>query len=151
MGSVSRMWDQREMVRSRKTLLGGAGPCIGAFEQISWMGTGLRCTASSQEAPNRHSFPLPVGTRRVASYGVCCPFGRPERGTLRKLARLNSLQELYELFGHLVPEQALAPTEAEENSRKRIFTSQVTFWAFAAQVLNPGSACREVVQRVEAW
>ena len=78
-------------------------------------------------------------------------FGRPERGALRKLARLNSLQELYELFGHLVPEQALAPTEAGENSRERIFTSQVTFWAFAAQVLNPGSACREVVQRVEAW
>src|SRR5687768_8242724 len=37
------------------------------------MGTGLRCTASSQAAPNRHTFSYQVGTRPVASYGVCCP------------------------------------------------------------------------------
>jgi len=78
-------------------------------------------------------------------------FGRPERGMLRKLARLNSLQELYELFGHLIPEELLAASEAGANSRERVFTPQVTFWACAAQILNPGSPCREVVQRVEAW
>ena len=27
----------------------------------------------------------------------------------------------------------------------------MTFWAFVAQVLNPGSSCREVVRKVEAW
>lgn len=70
---------------------------------------------------------------------------------MRKLARLNSLQELYELFGHLIPERLLAASEAGANSRERVFTPQVTFWAFVAQVLSPGSSCREIVQRVEAW
>jgi hypothetical protein len=35
-------------------------------------------------------------------------FGRPGRQRLEKLGRLNSLQELYELFGHLLPERLLA-------------------------------------------
>jgi Transposase DDE domain/Insertion element 4 transposase N-terminal len=78
-------------------------------------------------------------------------FGRPERAAIRKLARLNSLQEFYELFGHLIPERLLAASEAGANSRERVFTPQVTFWAFVAQVLSPGSSCREIVQRVEAW
>jgi hypothetical protein len=78
-------------------------------------------------------------------------FGRPGRGAIRKLARLNSLQELYELFGHLIPERLLAASEAGANSRERVFTPQVTFWAFVAQILSPGSSCREVVRRVEAW
>ena len=78
-------------------------------------------------------------------------FGRPERGTIRKLARLNSLQELYELFGHLIPERLLAASATGVNSRERVFTPQVTFWAFVAQILSPGSSCREIVRRVEAW
>ena len=78
-------------------------------------------------------------------------FGRPARGALRELARLNSLQELYELFGHLIPDHLLAASKAGTNSRDRIFSSQVTFWAFVAQILSPGSSCRETVQRVEAW
>lgn len=78
-------------------------------------------------------------------------FGRPGRGALRKVARLNSLQELYELFGHLIPERLLAASEAGANSRERVFTPQVTFWAFVAQILSPGSSCREIVRRVEAW
>lgn len=78
-------------------------------------------------------------------------FGRPARGAIKKLARLNSIQELYELFGHLFPERLLAPGEAGVNSRERAFSPQVTFWAFVAQVLSPGSSCREIVRRVEAW
>ena len=78
-------------------------------------------------------------------------FGRPGRGVIKKLARLNSLQELYELFGHLIPERLLAASEAGANSRERVFTPQVTFWAFVAQILSPGSSCREMVRRVEAW
>jgi Transposase DDE domain/Insertion element 4 transposase N-terminal len=78
-------------------------------------------------------------------------FGRPAGAAIKKLARLDSLQELYELFGHLIPEQLLAPSETGNNSRERTFTTQVTFWAFAAQVLSPGSSCREIVRRVEAW
>lgn len=78
-------------------------------------------------------------------------FGRPARRALQKIARLGSLAELYELFGHLLPERLLAPTQAGTNSRQRLFSTQVTFWAFAAQVLSPGTACREIVRRVEAW
>lgn len=78
-------------------------------------------------------------------------FGRPGGRALAKLGRLNSLQELYEIFGHLLPERLLAPTEKGVNSRERLFSSQVTFWAFAAQILSPGTACLEIVRRVEAW
>lgn len=78
-------------------------------------------------------------------------FGRPARRALEKLQRFNSLQELYELFGHLFPERLLAASAAGLNSRERTFSPQVTFWAFAAQILSPGSSCREMVRRVEAW
>src|SRR5580692_8292961 len=78
-------------------------------------------------------------------------FGRPEQRALQKLGRMDSLQELYELFGHLLPERLLARTDEGVNSRERLFSTQVTFWAFAAQILSPGTACREIVRRVEAW
>jgi hypothetical protein len=78
-------------------------------------------------------------------------FGRPAKRTLQKLRRLNSVQELYEIFGHLLPERLLAATDQGTNSRDRLFSTQVTFWAFAAQILSPGTACREIVRRVEAW
>jgi len=70
---------------------------------------------------------------------------------MQKVARLNSLQELYELFGHLFPERLLELNQEGVNSRERVFSPQVTFWAFVAQVLSPASPCRETVRRVEAW
>jgi hypothetical protein len=78
-------------------------------------------------------------------------FGRPAQRALRKVERLNSLQELYEVFGHLVPDRLLEPSENGANSRDRLFSMQVTFWGFVAQILSPGSSCREIVRRVEAW
>src|SRR5215210_1669117 len=78
-------------------------------------------------------------------------FGRVASGAIKKLTRLDSLRELYELFGHLFPERLLAAAEEGPNSRERVFTPQVTFWAFVAQVLSPGSPCREMVRRIEAW
>jgi hypothetical protein len=70
---------------------------------------------------------------------------------LQKIGRVDSLQELYEIFGHLLPDELLAPSEAGAGSRERVFSKQVTFWAFVAQILSPGTACREIVRRVEAW
>ena len=55
-------------------------------------------------------------------------FGRAAAGAIKKLARLDSLQELYELFGHLFPESLLGRAEEGVNSRERTFTPQVTFW-----------------------
>jgi hypothetical protein len=48
-------------------------------------------------------------------------FGQPARRTVAELGRLNSLQELYEIFGRLLPERLLAPTEKGINSRERPF------------------------------
>lgn len=78
-------------------------------------------------------------------------FGRPAQRVMKTMKKMESLQELYEIFGHLLPDRLLEPSEGGVNSRKRIFSSRVTFWAFAAQVLSPGTACLEIVRRVQAW
>lgn len=78
-------------------------------------------------------------------------FGRPARAALRCLSKLDSLQELYAIFGDLFPQRLLSPTENGPNSRRRSLPAQVTFWAFVWQVLSPGSSCRETVRKVEAW
>ena len=78
-------------------------------------------------------------------------FGRPARAALARLSKLDSLQELYAIFGDLFPQRLLSPTEKGANSRRRSLPAQVTFWAFVWQVLSPGSSCRETVRKVEAW
>jgi hypothetical protein len=45
----------------------------------------------------------------------------------------------------------LAPTATGINSRQRTYPLPLTFWAFLSQVLSPGSSCREVVRKVQAW
>ena len=80
---------------------------------------------------------MPASTPFFKAFGPLL-FGRPVRGALRKVGRLNSLQGLYELFGHLIPEARLATNQTGPNSRERVFTPQVTFWAFVAQILSPG-------------
>lgn len=49
------------------------------------------------------------------------------------------------------PRARSGPARAGTGSRRRIFSSEVTFWAFLFQVLCPGCACREVVRKVQAW
>jgi hypothetical protein len=78
-------------------------------------------------------------------------FGRPARAALKRVSKLDSLQELYAVFGDLFPQRLLSPTEKGANSRRRSLPAQVTFWAFVWQVLSPGSSCRETVRKVEAW
>ena len=78
-------------------------------------------------------------------------FGRGPGSQIGKVKRLDSLGELYELFGDLLPDRLLAMSEEGANSRERFFTPKVTFWAFVSQVLDVGSACRDVVRKVEAW
>jgi hypothetical protein len=78
-------------------------------------------------------------------------FGRPARAALECLRKLDSLQELYAIFGDCFPQRLLSPTEKGANSRRRSLPAQVTFWAFVWQVLSPGSSCRETVRKVEAW
>jgi hypothetical protein len=78
-------------------------------------------------------------------------FGRRAKHTLQKIKRLDSLQELYEIFGDHLPARCLQRNETGVGSRDRLFGKQVTFWAFLAQILSPGTACQEIVRRVEAW
>jgi hypothetical protein len=78
-------------------------------------------------------------------------FGRRPRKMIGKVKALGSLGELYELFGDLLPEHLLARSESGPNSRERTLTPKVTFWAFVSQVFDVGSACRDVVRKVEAW
>ena len=82
-------------------------------------------------------------------------FGKAPRQfhrTLKKrLHAATSLGELREAFGAMIPDAFLSPAEAGENSRERIYTPLITFWAFMAQVLSPHVSCREAVRKVQAW
>jgi hypothetical protein len=78
-------------------------------------------------------------------------FGRAPRRELEKISKIDSLEQLYGLFGDLIPAKLLEPTEKGPNSRARDLPTKVTFWAFVAQVMSPGAPCREVVRKVEAW
>jgi Transposase DDE domain/Insertion element 4 transposase N-terminal len=78
-------------------------------------------------------------------------FGRRGRSTLASLSKLESLEDLYAIFGDLFAERLLERSDKGTNSRRRSLPPQVTFWAFVAQALSPKTSCREVVRRVEAW
>ncbi len=84
-------------------------------------------------------------------------FGRPpvsknaelQRG-LEQADKL-CLRQLGALLGGLLPD-ALVNFKAEQgdNSRKRIYTVMVTFWAFLSQVLDADGCCVRAVSRVQA-
>ena len=67
------------------------------------------------------------------------------------LPKINSLAELRHLFGSYFPAALLARTPSDENSRQRLFSLEVTFWAFLDQVLTPLGPCRETVRKIMAW
>lgn len=68
-----------------------------------------------------------------------------------KLLQRHSLSRLCEVFGSWLPQDLFVPAPTGPNSRERSFPLSLTFWAFLSQVLDPGSACREVVRKVQAW
>src|SRR5271169_5929669 len=78
-------------------------------------------------------------------------FGRRGKSALDSISSLESLEDLYAIFGDLFPERLLQRSDKGVNSRQRSLPPQVTFWAFVAQALSPKTSCREVVRRVEAW
>ena len=78
-------------------------------------------------------------------------FGRRPCRLIGKVKALGSLGELYELFGDMLPDHLLTRSGSGPNSRERTLTPKVTFWAFVSQVFDVGSACRDVVRKVEAW
>ena len=84
-------------------------------------------------------------------------FGRQRRSQLDQLRvqseqwRQATLCRLCEIFGPWLPSTLLDPTLEGVNSRKRTYPLSLTFWAFLSQVLSPGSACREIVRKVQSW
>ncbi len=70
---------------------------------------------------------------------------------MKEVKAIESLGELYEVFGDLVPEKLLGLEPKGANSRDRALPPRVTFWAFVWQALNPASSCREVTRKIEAW
>ena len=78
-------------------------------------------------------------------------FGRASKFTLKKVQAIRSLESLFEMFGNFVPTRFLSRETKGENSRERELPPRVIFWAFVSQVLDPGSSCREVLRKVEAW
>jgi hypothetical protein len=82
-------------------------------------------------------------------------FGKAPRSFHQKLkARLaanSSLGELRETFGSMIPDALLSTETGGPNSRERLYSPLVTFWAFLAQVLSPDTPCREIVRKVQAW
>lgn len=82
-------------------------------------------------------------------------FGKPKKNALHALLQndrpARSLSQFQEAFGHFIPQALLAPNSRGINSRERIFSPLVTFWAFLAQVLERGSSCRAALSRVLAW
>jgi hypothetical protein len=82
-------------------------------------------------------------------------FGKAPLSGLQELLRhspqIPAISHYQELFGKLVPQALLAPQKRGVNSRQRFFSCSVTFWSFLAQVLQPGSSCRDALRRLNAW
>jgi hypothetical protein len=84
-------------------------------------------------------------------------FGRPQRSAMEKLQdqveaiRRSSLCQLSKVYEPWLPVNLLKPANTGPNSRKRSYPLALTFWAFLSQVLSPGSPCREIVRKVQAW
>jgi hypothetical protein len=93
---------------------------------------------------------MPSRTPFFQAFGALL-FGRRPRKLVGKVQQLRSLGEIYELFGEMLPERLLGRSEKGANSRERLLTPKVTFWAFVSQVFDVGSSCRDVVRKVEAW
>ena len=79
-------------------------------------------------------------------------FGRKplsgEQNRLQQAAVADQLcgQQLVALFGQFIDAKLLDFKAASgTNSRSRIFSVPVTFWAFLGQVLDSGSSCRKAV------
>lgn len=70
-----------------------------------------------------------------------------------KLSKLrqSTLSELSIIFGDFVPIEQLAAKKKGNNSRVRVYSLNVTFWGFLFQILTPGTACREVVRKVQSF
>ncbi len=78
---------------------------------------------------------MPSNTPFFQAFGPLL-FGRRPRSQIEKVERLGSLGEIYALRRD-VADKLLGRSEGGLNSRERILTLKVTFWAFVSQALDP--------------
>ena len=83
---------------------------------------------------------FPAFRARLAALGRCTA------GPLRQC----TLQQLAQHLAGIIPAHLLSSAEEGANSRERRFTLRLTFECFLWQLLNPATACREVVRQVQA-
>ena len=83
-------------------------------------------------------------------------FGRPPVALLEKFSRARCevgqlcVSQFQLLFGGYLPASVIDfKAGVGANSRRRVFSPAVTFWAFLGQVLDPGAPCRKALARVQ--
>jgi len=62
-----------------------------------------------------------------------------------------SFAGLQKLFGPWIPSELFEGAQGDSKLRRRHYWSDLTFWAFLCQVLDPGCACREIVRKIQHW
>jgi hypothetical protein len=67
-----------------------------------------------------------------------------------QVLRQSTLSQLQERLGQILPPSLLSSEDDGSNSRERAFSLRLTFECFLWQMLNPATACREVVRHVQA-
>lgn len=81
-------------------------------------------------------------------------FGRPPVSdfaeAFAKFSGCTSLSRLRKVFGAAIPAAFLGRRHSGENSRDRLYSLEVVFWAFLDQVQTPKGSCREVVRKIMA-
>ncbi|NQU75093.1 MAG: IS4 family transposase, partial [Planctomycetes bacterium] len=97
-----------------------------------------------------NSTPFFAGFHRVL-FGRSRPSAQRQLQTRMAALREASLCQLASVCEPWTPARLLEPTTRGANSRQRSYPMSVTFWAFLSQVMSPGSSCREVVRKVQAW
>lgn len=77
------------------------------------------------------------------------PCLNPLKPVLQKV-RSHPLPAIQNLFASALPPELLLQQSRGCHSRERVFSLALTFWAFLAQTLSPGTSCREIVRQVQA-
>jgi len=68
----------------------------------------------------------------------------------RAALHAHTLPQLSDLAAPFLPDACLDPKVSGPNSRERVYSLPITFWAFLAQTLSPDSSCRKAVQSVQS-
>jgi hypothetical protein len=65
--------------------------------------------------------------------------------------RAHQLWEFRQLFLNWIPGRLLDGVKYLDNSRNRIYSPEIIFWAFLNQIFMQGTSCSETVRKVQSW